>query len=159
MDLLGVAPDGLLHAERGVAGTHGMVLVSERRAEERHDSVAHHLVHGPLVPVDRLSHALEDGEEKSLGLLGVAVAEELHRAFEVSEEHRDLLALVDHGRAGDADLVGEVRRCVGLRRGGRRRRGEPGPAAVAEARSIGVVLLAARALHPFPLPAVSPSTM
>ncbi len=159
LDLLRVASDGLLHPERGVAGAHGVVLVRDRGAEERHDPVAHHLVHRALVPVDRLHHALDDGIEQVTGLLGVAVGEELHRPFEVGEQHRDLLALADHGGAGGQDLLGQMRRRVGLRRGRRRRRNEPGPATVAEPRAVGVVLLADRTLHPFTLPAVSPSTM
>ena len=91
--LLGVRADRLLHPQRGVAGPHRVVLVGERRAEERHDPVAHHLVDGALVAVDGLHHPLEDGVEELARLLGVAVGEQLHRALEVGEEHRDLLAL------------------------------------------------------------------
>ena len=92
-EVLGVLLDGLLHPERGIAGPDGVVLVGERRAEERHDPVAHDLVHGALVAVDGLHHALEDGVEEFSRLLGVAVGEELHRALEVGEEDGDLLAL------------------------------------------------------------------
>ena len=50
----------LLHPQRGVARAHGVILVGQRRAEQRHDPVAHDLVHGALVAVDRLHHQLED---------------------------------------------------------------------------------------------------
>ena len=83
--------------QRRVAGPHRVVLVGERRAEERHDPVAHDLVHGALVAVDGLHHPLEDGVEELARLLGVAVGEQLHRALEVGEEHRDLLALAFEG--------------------------------------------------------------
>ena len=63
-DLLGVPLHRLLHPQRGVAGPHGVVLVGERRAEEGHDAVAHHLVHGALVAVDGLHHPLEHGVEE-----------------------------------------------------------------------------------------------
>ena len=85
-----------------------MILVGERRAEERHDPVAHHLVDGALVAVDRLHHPLEHGVEELPRLLGVAVGEQLHRALEVGEEHRDLLALALEGGLRGEDLLGEV---------------------------------------------------
>ena len=53
-DLLGMPAHGRLHVERGVARPHGVVLVGDRRAEEGHDPVAHHLVDRALVAVDRL---------------------------------------------------------------------------------------------------------
>ena len=96
-ELVRVALHRLLHPERGVAGPHRVVLVGERRAEERHDPVAHDLVDGALVAVDGLHHALEHGIEELARLLGVAVGQQLHRALEVGEEHRDLLALALEG--------------------------------------------------------------
>jgi hypothetical protein len=85
-----------------------VILVGQRRAEERHDPVAHHLVHRALVAVDGFHHPLEDGIEELARLLGVAVGEQLHRALEVGEEHRDLLALAFEGGLGGEDLLGEV---------------------------------------------------
>ena len=85
-----------------------MILVGERRAEERHDAVAHHLVHGALVAVDGLHHPLEHGVEELARLLGIAVGEQLHRALEVGEEDGDLLALALEGGLGGEDLLGEV---------------------------------------------------
>ena len=91
-----------------------MVLVGQRRAEERHDPVAHHLVDGALVAVDRLHHVLEHGVEELARLLGVAVGEQLHRALEVGEEHGDLLALAFERGLGGEDLLGEMLGGVGL---------------------------------------------
>ncbi len=70
-----------------------MVLQRQRRAEQSHDPVAHHLIDGTLVAVHRFEHACEHGIEQSTGLLRVAVGEQLHRALEVGEEHCHLLAL------------------------------------------------------------------
>ena len=70
-----------------------MILVRQRRAEERHDPVAHHLVDGALVAVHRVHHALEHRVEELARLLGIAVGQQLHRALEVREQHGDLLAL------------------------------------------------------------------
>jgi len=55
-----------------------MVLVGERGAEERHDPVPHHLVHGALVPMHRLHHVLEDGVEELARVLGVTLGQQLH---------------------------------------------------------------------------------
>ena len=71
--------------------------MGERRAEQRHDAVAHHLVDGALVAMDGLHHPLEDGIEELARLLGIAVGEQLHRALEVGEEDGDLLALALEG--------------------------------------------------------------
>jgi hypothetical protein len=87
--LVRVLLHALLHAERRIAGTHGVVLVSEWRAEERHDAVAHHLVDRALVAVDRLHHPLEDWIEEFARLLGVTIGEQLHRALEIGEQHGD----------------------------------------------------------------------
>ncbi len=116
-DFVTVPAHALLHPERGIAGPDSVVLVRDRRAEERHDPVAHDLVDGALVTVDGVHHALEHGVEELPGLLGVAVGEELHRALEVGEEDRDLLALAFEGTLGRQDFLGEVLRGVGLRGG------------------------------------------
>ena len=114
--LVRVLLHALLHPERRVAGPHRVVLVGERRAEERHDPVAHHLVDRALVAVDRLHHALEHGVEELARLLGIAVGEQLHRALQVGEEDRDLLALALQRRLGDQDLFREVLGGVCIRR-------------------------------------------
>ena len=107
-DALGVPLHRLLHAERGVAGADGVVLVRQRRAEEGHDAIAHHLVHRPLVAVDGRHHVLDDGIEELARLLGVAIGEELHGALEVGEEDGDLLALAFQGGLRGEDLLGQV---------------------------------------------------
>ena len=89
----GVSLHRLLHPQRGVARAHRVILVRQRGAEQRHDPVAHHLVHRALVPVDGLHHVLDDGVEQLAGVLGIAVGEELHRALEIGEKHGHLLAL------------------------------------------------------------------
>jgi hypothetical protein len=43
--------------------------------------------------VDGLHHSFEHGVQNLSRLLGVAVGEQLHRALEIGEEDRDLLAL------------------------------------------------------------------
>ncbi len=91
-----------------------MILVSERRSEQGHDPVTHHLVDRALVAVDRVHHPLEDGVKNLAGLLRITVGEQLHRALEVGEEHSDLLALAFEGRAGGEDFLGQMLGGVGV---------------------------------------------
>ena len=119
---LGVPLHRLLHPQRRIARPHRVVLVGEGRAEQRHDPVAHHLVDGALVPMHRLHHVLEHGVEELARLLGIAVGEQLHRALQVGEEDRDLLALALQGGLGGEDLLGEVLGGVAIGRARRSRR-------------------------------------
>jgi hypothetical protein len=48
-------------------------------------------------------------------VLGIAVGEQLHRALEVGEEDRDLLALAFQRGSGGQDPLGEMLGCVCLR--------------------------------------------
>src|SRR3989442_11514465 len=57
-----------------------------RRAEERHDPVAHHLVNGALVAMHGFHHPFEHRVEDLPRFLGVTVGEQLYRALEVGEE-------------------------------------------------------------------------
>ena len=91
-----------------------MVLVGERRAEQRHDAVTHHLIDGALVAVDGLHHPFEHRIENPSSLFGIPVGEQLHGALEVREEDRDLLALALEGGAGGEDALGQVLGRVGL---------------------------------------------
>ena len=100
LELFRVAAHRCLHAERGVARAYGVILMGDRRPEERHDPVTHDLIHDALVAVDRFQHALEDSVQQPARLLGVAVGQELHGALEVGEEYRDLLALANEGGSG-----------------------------------------------------------
>jgi len=133
LDLLRVEGDPPLHSQRRIAGANRMVLVPDRRAEERHDPVAHDLVHRPLVPMDGFHHPFNDPVEDLPGLLGVAVGEQLHRPLQVREQHRDLLALAFEGALGGEDLLGEMLGRVGLGRAElqlSRKRGLEWPAAL-----------------------------
>jgi hypothetical protein len=106
--LLGVAADLVLHPKRRVARPHGVVLVGQRRPEQRHDPVAHHLVDRALVAVDGLHHQLEDGVEDLASLFRVTIRQQFHRALQIGEQHGDLLALTLHRSFGGENALGEV---------------------------------------------------
>jgi len=114
--VLRVTRHQVLHPQGRVARSHRVILMGERRAEERHDPVAHDLIDGALVAVDRLHHPLEYRIEDLPRVLGIALGEQLHRAFQVGEEHRDLLALALEGGLRREDLLGKVLGRVGRRR-------------------------------------------
>ena len=119
--LLGVSIDGFLHAERGITGADGVVFVRDRRAEQCHDPVAHHLVHRALVVVNGVHHVCEDRVEDLARLLRIAVGDELHRTLEVGEEDGHLLALAFERRPRGENAIGEMLRRVRLGRRGRHR--------------------------------------
>jgi hypothetical protein len=97
-----------------MAGAHGVIFMGERGAEERHDAVTHDLVHGALVMVHGLHHVLEHRVEELARLLGIAVGEQLHRALEVGEEDRHLLALALERGLRRQDFLGEMLGRVGI---------------------------------------------
>ena len=90
-----------------------MIFMGERRPKQGHDAIPHDLIDRPLVAMHGLHHACEDGIEDGPGLLRVAVGQQLHGAFKVSEEDGDLLALAFQGALSSADFLGEMRGRVG----------------------------------------------
>src|SRR5581483_192484 len=105
----------------------GMVLVRDRRPEERHQAVARVLVHRAFEAVHALGEDMEEAVEDAVPLLGIDLARELHRALHVGEEDGHLLPLALESGARGQDLVGEMLRRVGARvrcssGGGRERR-------------------------------------
>ncbi len=70
-----------------------------------------------------LHHPLEHGVEELPRPFGVAVGQQLHRAFEVGEEDRDMFALAFERSLGGQNLFGQVLGGVGVRRRGTRHRG------------------------------------
>ena len=116
LELVRVEGDPPLHAERGVAGADRVVLVGDRRPEQRHDAVAHHLVDGALVVMDGLHHPLEDRVEELPRLLGVPVGEQLHRPLRSAKSTVTCLRSPFEGGLRGEDLLGEVLGGVGLGR-------------------------------------------
>jgi hypothetical protein len=77
--LVTIAVQRGLDVERRIAGPHGVVLVGQRRAKERHDAIAHDLVDGSFVVMYSGHHALQHRVENRPRLFGVAVGQRLHR--------------------------------------------------------------------------------
>ena len=103
-----VVSHGLLHAQRRVAGTHGMIFMGNGRAEEGHNAIPHDLIDGALVAVHGLDHALQDRIQELAGLLGVALRQQLHGPLQVRKQHRDLLTFAFESAPGRYNLFGEV---------------------------------------------------
>jgi hypothetical protein len=69
--LIGVAPQRIAQVQRRVARPLRVVLVRDRRAEERHDAVARVLVDRPLEAVHAVGQDLEKAIEDRVPLLGI----------------------------------------------------------------------------------------
>jgi len=74
---VGVGLQGLGEMERRVAGPVRVILVGDRRAEERHDAVARVLIDGALEAVHALGENLEEAIEHAVPLFGVELLGEL----------------------------------------------------------------------------------
>ncbi len=74
---VGISPHRLLHGKRGIARPDRMILLCPGCAEEGHDPVAHHLVHGAFVPAHRLDHPLEHGIQDAAHVLRIAISQQL----------------------------------------------------------------------------------
>ena len=79
--------------QRGEAGPGGVVLVRDRRPEQRHDPVAGELVDGALEPPDALGEQREEALHDLTPLLGIGLLGHVHRAHDVGEQDGHLLAL------------------------------------------------------------------
>src|SRR5690348_1153781 len=76
-----------------------MILMRDRGAEQREDTVAGRLRHIALVAMHRVHHQLERGIDQPARLLRVEVLDQLHRALYIAEQRGDGLALaVDRPR-------------------------------------------------------------
>ncbi len=134
----GVA-NGECRRDRALRG----VLVSDGRAEQRHEAVARQLVDDALDPVDLAEGELEVLVEKIVVLLGVEPLGDRGRPHQVAEENGHELPLSGGAASGVANLASELggdvpRQTVvgrrGRRRGGRGLRGEGLSAIRAEAK-------------------------
>jgi hypothetical protein len=131
-----------------MAGALGVVLVRERRAEQRHHAVAGVLVHGALEAMHAVGEEGEEAIHHRVPFLGVHLLGECHRALHVGEEDGDRLALADQRRATGQDAFGEMARRIRARRRGRRRlAAEPPAALIAELCGGTVVVAAGGAAH------------
>jgi hypothetical protein len=115
-------PHRALDGERRVAGADRVVLMRDRRAEQRHDAVAQDAVDGALVAVDAVHHRAERRIQDSPGILRIGVLDQRERALDVGEQHRDLLAFAFQRGARAEDPLGQMARRVGRGRGAGRRR-------------------------------------
>ena len=91
--LVRVVPHFVPQPEGRVARPLGMVLVGDRRTEERHDPIARVLVDRALEPMYSVGQDPEEAIEDGVPDLGIQPLGQLHRALHVRKQHRDLLAL------------------------------------------------------------------
>ncbi len=97
-----------LQVKCGKAGALRVILMSDRRSEERHDPVPRVLVDGPFEPMHSGGQGLEETIEHLVPGLGADALRERLRPFHIGEEHRHLLAFSLERGAGGEDLLREV---------------------------------------------------
>ena len=85
-----------------------MVLVRDRRAEQRHDAVAQDPVDRAFVPMHRVHHDAERRIQNAPGVFRIGVLDQRERTLDVGEQHRHLLALALEGGARAQDALGQM---------------------------------------------------
>ena len=107
MLLAEVAQRGL-HRQRRADGAVGVVLVRDRRPEQRHDRVAEHLVDDAAVGLDVGDEQREGGVDQALDLFGVAAFGDRREADDVGEQHGDDPPFLVGDRLGNGQLSSGV---------------------------------------------------
>ncbi len=115
--LVGVFAHGVPQMQRRIAGPLRMILVGDRRAEQRHDAVAGVLVDRALEAMHPVGEDLEEAVEDLVPIFRVELLGQIHRALHVGEQHRHLLPLAFESGLRLQDLFGEVLGSVGARVG------------------------------------------
>src|SRR5262249_8235748 len=112
-----IALEGALDTERGMHRAPRMILMSDRRPEQRHDAVAEELIDGALVAMDFGQHQLEGTSHESVHVLRIQPIGHRGESRHVDKEHGDLLALAFESALRSEDLLGEMLRGVGRWKG------------------------------------------
>jgi len=89
-----------------------MILESDRRTEERHETVAKVLIDRALVAVDGLRHELQHLTHELMETLRVDALRDRRGIRDVGEQHRYQLPLSDEGAPRGEDLLDEIGRRV-----------------------------------------------
>jgi hypothetical protein len=108
-DLVGPRRQRPLHAQAGADRPLGVVLVGDRRAEERQQPVADHLVDATAEVGDVGGQPFEASVDEVLDLLGVPVLGQGREADEIGEQHGEdppLVASLDEGLAAAGTEAG-----------------------------------------------------
>ena len=145
--VLGERAELACQVQSGRTGALGVVFVGDRGAEERHDAVPGVLVDRALVPVNAVRKDAKQAIEEAVPLLGIDALGELHRPYDVGEEHGDQLALAPERALRRKDLLDEMPRRVGARLASGCRGLEVRATLVAEARAARVLVSTDLATH------------
>jgi hypothetical protein len=109
-------PDRHLRAsgdpQRGKDSVPGMVLMRDRRPEQRHEPIAEELVDRALITVHLGQRGLEEPVDHQVELLRAQLRRQRTRAHDVAKQHAHLLALTLDSTADGQDLLADMCRGV-----------------------------------------------
>ena len=130
--LLAIAGKRRLHGEGRIRGALRVVLVRDRRPEERHEPVAEELVGCPLVTVDLGEHGLERAVDQRVHVLGI---ESLGNRGESGDIGESTVTCLRSPVSAERSFRMRSARCAGVYACGDAKRAPPGatlagPAAV-----------------------------
>jgi hypothetical protein len=84
---------GALQVERRQDCTSGVVFMRNRGAKQRHEAISKELINGTFIAVHGVESQLEEATEQSMHVVWAAARRHGGGVGQVTEEHRDLLAL------------------------------------------------------------------
>src|SRR5262245_17643076 len=102
-----ITPELLLNVECRVARPLSVVLMRNRRPEQRHDPVAGKLVDRAFEAMNAVGEDRKEAIHNRVPLLGIDLFSEVHRALHVREEDGHLLALAFESGTRRQDLLSE----------------------------------------------------
>src|SRR5438874_2220137 len=90
-----------------------MVLMGNRRPEERHEAITQELIDSALIAMDSAQRQLKKMVQDGMHGLWPELLRQARVIRQVTEEHGDLLALPLQRRVGGEDFLHQVLRSVG----------------------------------------------
>jgi hypothetical protein len=97
---LGLFSTFLLHQEGRVEGALRVILVSNGRAKQSKDAVAHGLGHVTFIAMNSVHHTLQRRVKNGASFLRVEIVDEICGAFDIGKEGGDTLALAIRRASG-----------------------------------------------------------
>jgi hypothetical protein len=85
-----------------------VILVGNGCSKQRHNTIAEHLVHGTLIAMHGVHHAVEGGVQELLGSFRIKAADELGRILEVGKEYCHPFALAFQGTTGRENFLRKI---------------------------------------------------
>ena len=104
----GIPVDQVMHVERSIQGTLGVVFESQGSAKQGHYAIAQDAIDCALKPMDCPHHKLETRIDQLFGFFGVETLHDVHGASDIGEENGDDFAFAFKSGLGRQNPVSKI---------------------------------------------------